>query len=79
MKKNVFVCDVCGKEVEDYREEWTVCLKDANSDHLSLTATDLCSDCYDKFLEKYIVVAEFLGESNSLKSWKNYLKNRVLK
>lgn len=78
MKKNVFVCDVCGKEV-DYQGAFSVCLKDINSDVLSLTAKDLCTDCYEQFLEKYIEVADFLGNGNSLKSWKKYFRKEIKK
>lgn len=54
-------CSLCGKEIENYRDEFNHLIIDENH------AADICPDCVDKFTKWQIAILSKLFPTKALK------------
>ena len=55
MKKEIYFCDICNKELDDIKDDYTkqkyMIRKKAGQYGLIEPQLDLCSNCYERFIE----------------------------
>ena len=71
MKKTVYYCDVCGKEVKDFKDLKSFILSDGFK---SLPSVELCKDCFMMAETKFVDLAKFIGLENEVSSYLEFME-----
>ena len=73
MKKEIYYCDVCGREVEEYADMHDITLSDGFQ---TFQTKEVCRECFVKAETKFIKLAKFIGLDKDAKLYVNWLNKQ---